>query len=254
MLRYVNFRPVELESPVVRRRPSASPTAEYAGAGRTDMVAFFEWLHKKGVRTIIKVVVDDRKCTPHSDEAVEAALGKFDIEILDWRKVDMDPRAMWRGCRESNLRQVHYWWSGNNAILRACSEPDGLVKLQRLRRICLHQAQVRDTPAPRIHETGNTNILSIITREALIPPCERNRTSRSFEHGCRFSVLTLRTRFKWTMPNRPTPEGQGQEGGLPPRTRMAEVRSTHIGGSPSWTHLLTVFPGSEIRQELSRTT
>jgi hypothetical protein len=144
VLRYVNFRPVELEASLVRTRPSASPTAEDSGAGRADMVALFGWLYKKGVRTVIKVVVDDRKGTPHGDEAVEKALSKFDIEILDWRKVDMDPRTIWQGCRESNIRQIHYWWSGKNKALSVCGEADGLVRLKNLRRVCIHQHQVRN--------------------------------------------------------------------------------------------------------------
>ena len=143
VLRYVDFLRVELEAAQPRPRPSeASPDL---GAGRRDMVPFFEWLGKKGVKTIIKVVVDDRSTTglPHSDDAIETALRKFEIEILDWRKFDMDPSAICEACRGStNLRELHLWWSGNNAILRAWSEPDGLTRLKTLKRIVLHQETV----------------------------------------------------------------------------------------------------------------
>lgn len=153
VLRYVDFQRVVLDATVVRQRHSEA--AADSGAGRKDMVRFFDWLYKKNVRNIIKVIVEDRdledkkgiaqandeKWTPHSDEAIEQALLRFDVEILDWRKVDLDPKTIWEACRDSNLRELHLWWSGNNAILRSWSEPDGLVKLRYLSRIELRQAQ-----------------------------------------------------------------------------------------------------------------
>ncbi|KAK0720171.1 hypothetical protein B0H67DRAFT_178559 [Lasiosphaeris hirsuta] len=152
VLRYVDFRRVMLDTAVVRQRHSEA--AADSGAGRKDMVKFFDWLHEKNVRNIIKVIVEDRafedkgtsqandeKWTPHSDEAIEQALKRFDVEILDWRKVDLDPKTIWDAGRDSNLRELHLWWSGNNAILRSWSEPDGLVKLGNLNKIELHQAQ-----------------------------------------------------------------------------------------------------------------
>lgn len=136
------------------------------GAGRRDMETFFKWLRDKNVTNIIKVIVEDRKgSTPHSDQAIETALKEFDVEILDWRKVDIDPRTIWEATRgdRSNLRELHLCkncsarllspstiqaadiftgWSGNNALLRSWSELDGLPKLKNLNRIFLHQTQV----------------------------------------------------------------------------------------------------------------
>ena len=74
------------------------------------METFFKWLRDKNVTNIIKVIVEDRKgSTAHSDQAIETALKEFDVEILDWRKVDIDPRTIWEASRKerSNLRELH---------------------------------------------------------------------------------------------------------------------------------------------------
>ena len=112
----------------------------HTGIGRRDMIEFFGWLREQGVRMIVKVIVEDRE-QPHSDDAVEEALKDFKIEILDWRKLDLCPRTILDAC-DSHLQEVHLWWSGNNAVLRSWSDPDGLVQLRNLRCIHLHLAKV----------------------------------------------------------------------------------------------------------------
>ena len=109
------------------------------------MEAPFKWLReKKGVRNIIKVIVDDLEMPSHKDESIVNALKQFDsIEILDWRKIDLCPETICSSC--PNLREVHLWWSGNNGILRAWSEPEGLLRLRRLEAIYIHQVQVRSS-------------------------------------------------------------------------------------------------------------
>ncbi|KAK3374165.1 hypothetical protein B0T24DRAFT_554041 [Lasiosphaeria ovina] len=138
VLRYVDFGPVALAAPLDPPRMRKSDS-DKVGAGRKDMVALFSWLSKKGVTNIIKVIVADNKEPPHSDQAIEDALKPFDVEILDWRKLDLDPRAIKDACQNSKLRELHLRWSGNNAILRAWSEPDGLAMLKDLVQIRLHQ-------------------------------------------------------------------------------------------------------------------
>ena len=113
------------------------------GTGRTDLKPFFDWLHdKKGVRDIVKVLVEDMKDPAHGDEAIEAALRRFSVEILDWRKTDLCPHTILQACESSTLQELHLWWSGNNTTLRAWSEPDGLAQLQDLRHLHIHRPQV----------------------------------------------------------------------------------------------------------------
>lgn len=147
VLQYVKFGHIELDRELPRSGRQGHLSASSLGAGREDIAYFFDWLRKtKKVSNIIKVTVEDRVGTPHRDEAIERALAGFNVEILEWRKVDIDPQAIWSACQTTDqtpvLRELHLWWSGNNAILRAWSESDGLCKLPRLVTIHIHQAQV----------------------------------------------------------------------------------------------------------------
>lgn len=138
VLLYVRFHWIELDEPKTsNKKEKASP-----GTGRRDMAPFFNWLWVCGVRNIIKVSVEDRNGISHNDEVIEQALARFDIEVLDWRKEDLDPRTIQTASSQSNLRELHLQWSGNNAILRAWSEPDGLVKIASLSRIYIYEKEV----------------------------------------------------------------------------------------------------------------
>lgn len=139
VLEYVAFPSVTvLPQPRLSESPANSMKL---GRGRTDMLFFFQWLReKKSVKRILKVIVDDEREPAHSDEAIEKALKGFGVEILDWRKVDLCPQTI---CAVSDkLREVYLRWSGNNTVLRAWSEPDGLKKLEDLSTVHLDVRQV----------------------------------------------------------------------------------------------------------------
>ncbi|KAF5673912.1 intracellular serine [Fusarium heterosporum] len=131
VLQYVAFPNIELNE--------HKTTADPRFAGREDIVFFFEWLKQRGVTNIIKVIVDDLKSPSHSDEAIEKSLKPFKVEILDWRRLDLDPTSLSEigGC----LREVNLHWSGSNAVLRAWSEKDGLARIPTLEVINLFQTQ-----------------------------------------------------------------------------------------------------------------
>lgn len=139
VLRYVSFRRIELQKPPVsavkaRLTRNRAQTSN-KGRGRDDLTVFFNWLKGKGVKHILKVMVDDLKDPSHSDKALEDCLRPFEVEILDWTKVDLCPETILTACR--NVRQLYLRWSGNRAVLRAWSEPDGLAKLERLEAVHL---------------------------------------------------------------------------------------------------------------------
>ena len=134
----IHFDRVELELGSQKTR-----RVEFPSSGREEMKHFFGWLYvDKGVRTIVKVTVEDREQRVHSDQVIEDALKNPAIEVLDWRKYDICPWTIREACRNSPLREIHLWWNGNNAVLRSWSEPEGLVKLQHLQHIYLHRSQV----------------------------------------------------------------------------------------------------------------
>lgn len=109
------------------------------GKGRSDIKFFFRFLHDKGVRHIIRVIVDDT-LNPHSDLAIESALSGLKVDIWDWRKIDLCPETIVRAA--PHVREVSLYWSGNNAVLRGWSEPNGLKRLKELKKVYLHVEQV----------------------------------------------------------------------------------------------------------------
>ncbi|KAL4921648.1 hypothetical protein BDW62DRAFT_114630 [Aspergillus aurantiobrunneus] len=137
-LQYVAFPHVSVISDGSGNKPSPDIS------GRTDMLFFFKWLREsKKVDHILNVIVDDLKQPSHSDEVVEKALENFGVEVLDWRKVDMCPRTIYR--IGSNIHTLHLYWSGRNSVLRGWCEANGLARLGSLQRVHLHVDDILDS-------------------------------------------------------------------------------------------------------------
>ncbi|KAK2012402.1 subtilisin-like protein [Colletotrichum eremochloae] len=132
VLQYVAFPRVQLET----KKDEISDTRQKS---RADMTFFFNWLKEKGVKRILTVIVDDLEPPFHSDEAIEEALESFDVEILDWRRPDLDPVTLDRVGK--CLRKVYLQWSGRNTVLRAWSESDGLARIRTLESIHINQLE-----------------------------------------------------------------------------------------------------------------
>lgn len=112
------------------------------GKGRTDLVLLFKWLrNEKGVKTILKVIVEDLQEPAHSDEAIEDALEGAGVEDWDWRKTDLCSEVIYKVAPKARI--VHLYWSGNNPTLRGWSEAEGLAKLKDLEKVILNSRQVR---------------------------------------------------------------------------------------------------------------
>ncbi|KAI1465212.1 uncharacterized protein F4812DRAFT_462057 [Daldinia caldariorum] len=223
VLQYVAFRQVQFtkpQKPLRRNDAVHKPPEAIAGNGRRDMEVPFEWLYQaKGVRNIIKVIVDDLESPSHSDESIETALKRFDIEILDWRKIDLCPETICNSCK--NLRVLHLWWSGNNAMLRAWSEPDGLVKLQQLKAIHLHQTQDLDS--------------ELWTQKKVEQFRERLKKARDAQNKDRVG----KDRFPdihVPPPLRTTTINERHHGDLTPETDPKVQRKTH-----NWLHIMDTF-------------
>jgi hypothetical protein len=118
------------QSKLTRSLPQKSKT----GRGRSDLTFFFDWLRGRSVTDILKVAVDDTD-DPHSDLAIEECLTRFNVETLDWRRIDLCPETLLSACPD--VRELHLRWSGNRAVLRAWGEPEGLPRLQRLQNVHL---------------------------------------------------------------------------------------------------------------------
>lgn len=68
---------------------------------------------------------------PHGDDAIETALKPFDVEVFDWRKLDLSSETI----RDSvpNVTEVVLYSRANRAVLRGWSASDGLVRLSKVR-------------------------------------------------------------------------------------------------------------------------
>ena len=87
-------------------------------------MAVFHWLHTRGVKKILKVMVIDDGDPSHSDASIEKALHRFGVEVWDWKRVDLNPDVIHRCSRV--VREVSLYSSGNNAVLMGWASTEGL--------------------------------------------------------------------------------------------------------------------------------
>ncbi|KAJ8131362.1 hypothetical protein O1611_g2265 [Lasiodiplodia mahajangana] len=143
ILQYVAIPRVKFEHEPVN--PEAGQrTLKPNGSGRADVLPLFNWLRdKKGVKRILRVIIEDLQDPAHSDEVIESCLNKMCVETWDWRKHDLSPEVLHKVAPD--VQVVHLYWGGNNAILRAWSEAEGLKKLKNLKTVHLHSQQGLET-------------------------------------------------------------------------------------------------------------
>lgn len=80
------------------------------------------------MRKIIELIVDDDQDPPHKDTII-ASLETFDLEIFDWKKLDLCSDTIFKAAPHAN--KIVLYSSGNNAVLKSWSATDGLVRFQR---------------------------------------------------------------------------------------------------------------------------
>ncbi len=103
----------------------------YALKGRVDFVKVFNWLRRKGgVRQVLEANVEDDEIEPHCDEAIEMALEGLDVEILDWKKLDLCSDVLCNAA--SNVKELFLYSSANSDVLRSWSAKDGLGRLKKV--------------------------------------------------------------------------------------------------------------------------
>ncbi len=127
--------------PNIHFKPSQDDDQPH-GRTRDDAARILEWLGRRGVGRVLRVIVQDGtrmegSSEPggyyHSNETIASALKGLDVEILDWRRPDICPATITQIGR--CLRELRLQWSGNNAMLRAWSELQGLPMLARHRKL-----------------------------------------------------------------------------------------------------------------------
>lgn len=162
VLQYVAVPQVQVEGQPVSNQRSSKRQLKMDGQGRTDLEFLFKWLKGVGVKTILKVIVDDLQEPAHSDGAIEAALKGMSVEDWDWRKTDLCLEVIHTVAPTARI--VHLYWSGNNATLRGWGEIEGLAKLEKLEKVNLHVRQV--SLAIQYHPTAPFPLLHRIRLES----------------------------------------------------------------------------------------
>jgi hypothetical protein len=119
---------------------ATSRTHTRANDNTNSVVRIFDWLRKHGVKKIFRVIVRGDEAAPHSDDLIIASLKDFDVEFLDWEKLDLCSETV----REAapNVSEMVLRASGSRAVLRSWSAQDGLVALPKLKRVEIHFHQV----------------------------------------------------------------------------------------------------------------
>ncbi|KAK8044022.1 hypothetical protein PG993_004046 [Apiospora rasikravindrae] len=144
VLQYISIPQLRVEqTAVTSKREQGQRLARSQGTGRTDLLSIFKWITKeKHVQAVFKVIVDDLGEVPHQDQAIEDCLQSITgLETWDWKKFDLSPDVIHTAAPDA--RVVHVYWSGNNAVLRAWSEPEGLRKLKKLEEVHLYKKQAK---------------------------------------------------------------------------------------------------------------
>lgn len=95
------------------------------GRSRKDCELIFRLLWDRGVRKIIRVVVEEQEDYQHTDEMIISLnLEKLDIEEWDWKIKDLCSETIRRAA--PNAKTLFLYSSGNNAVLRSWSGDGGL--------------------------------------------------------------------------------------------------------------------------------
>ncbi|KAI8268269.1 Major intracellular serine protease [Colletotrichum sp. SAR11_239] len=136
---------------------------ENPSPGRTELVKVFDKLHELKVKKILRLHVEDRHPPSHTDASIEIALQGREsflkeggtggrepiaVETWDWRKPDLSTEVI--AFAAPTVENVHLYWSGNQAVLRAWDCDEGIPRLyvtteRRLKRVTVHAAPGLET-------------------------------------------------------------------------------------------------------------
>lgn len=100
------------------------------GRGLRELTRIFDWLRQNHVNKVIKVIVVDDGDISHSDSAIRDAVSGLDIQYWDWKKTDICSDVILQVA--ADVKEVALYSSGNNAVLRGWSSPDGFLKFQKV--------------------------------------------------------------------------------------------------------------------------
>lgn len=92
--------------------------------GLSHLITVFQWLRKNHVERIIKVMVIDDEDPPHADSSIEEALSGFQVEIWDWKRLDLSTEVIYNSTNV--VKEISLYSSGNNSVLMGWASEQGL--------------------------------------------------------------------------------------------------------------------------------
>lgn len=101
--------------------------------GRIDLYLLFHWLkHRAGVKSLLEVIVVDFEeddMNPHSDKSIIECVKDLQVEIWDWRRMDISTDVIYDGAGKY-VKTLYLYCSGLRAVLQSWSDRGGLVRLE----------------------------------------------------------------------------------------------------------------------------
>ena len=85
----------------------------------------FQWLKGNGVKKVIRVSVLDYGDHPHPDSSIEEDLKSLEVEIWDWKKVDLSSDVISNS--STSIREISLYFSGNPAVLMGWGSAQGFA-------------------------------------------------------------------------------------------------------------------------------
>ncbi|KAI0400668.1 hypothetical protein F4802DRAFT_619718 [Xylaria palmicola] len=190
ILQYVQIPQYPFRKPGASIRPPATDVVEAktntTGIGRRDFEGIFDVLKEKGVRKILRLIVDDDDACLHQDDMIQEKLKDFEIEELQWRKMDLSSSVLRHAV--PHARTLRLFSSGNHSVLRDWSSADGLNELGMLQSVYLKIYWKTESRATTLQYAQD-----FITR--MITHCHQLRTVE-----IRLEPFTVKNHEEW--PNR----------------------------------------------------
>ncbi|KAF5014570.1 hypothetical protein F66182_14396, partial [Fusarium sp. NRRL 66182] len=112
-LKYVEFPSLDM----MAESREGFKESTYLKTTHREVFQILEWLNvKKGVQKIIKLVVPDRLVNPHDELEMAWYVNQFQVEVLDWKTLDLSISAFQNPLPPKRLKQTEIETSATAAI------------------------------------------------------------------------------------------------------------------------------------------
>ena len=126
-IKYAEFPPLDLDS------DDREAFGESVHAEHTEVFDILDWLKKKkGVEKIIELIVPDRLVNPHNEMKIATYVEDFQVEMLNWRFLDLSISVFEKGARD-RITDLQLYSSGKRAAISHWLSDEGVISLSKVR-------------------------------------------------------------------------------------------------------------------------